>query len=139
VLEDEHRRVRPRSGVPGAGHRRGDRRASPATGLPLGVVADVRKAVIKNVWYMHDVGSGWWLLMSVGMVAFWALVLYGVFLLVRSPASAAAGGPPPESPENVLERRLAAGEISVEEYDRLHRTLGGEPRGTSAPTLTPSG
>ena len=76
---------------------------------------------------MHDVGWGWWLLMSVGMVAFWALVLYGVFVLVRKPGSTAPGGPPPESPENILKRRLAAGEISVEEYERLQRALDGEP------------
>jgi putative membrane protein len=35
------------------------------------------------MFYMHGIGWGWWLLMSVGMVAFWALVIYGIIWLVR--------------------------------------------------------
>jgi len=39
--------------------------------------------VVIAVWDMHDAGWGWWLLMSLGMVAFWALVVYGVVVLAR--------------------------------------------------------
>lgn len=67
------------------------------------------------MWYMHDVGWGWWLLMSVGMVAFWGLVLYGVISLVRGEAFGRSRPATPESPDEVLRRRLAEGEITVEE------------------------
>jgi putative membrane protein len=80
------------------------------------------------MWYMHDVGWGWWLLMSLGMVAFWGLIIYGVVWLLRGTSSGALGGPTPESPEQVLKRRLAAGEISVGEYERLQGVIDDDPR-----------
>jgi putative membrane protein len=76
------------------------------------------------VWYAHDVGWGWWLLMSLGMVAFWGLLIYGVALLARRGSGPSAPeARPPEPPLNVLQRRLAAGEISVDEYERLRDAL----------------
>jgi putative membrane protein len=83
------------------------------------------------MWHMNDVGWGWWLLMSVGMVAFWALRIYGVVWLARGTASQGPQAPQPpapsESPQQVLERRLAAGEVSVEDYERLRAVLDQEP------------
>lgn len=77
---------------------------------------------------MHDVGWGWWLLMSVGMVTFWALVIYGVVWLARGGGSQAPNERPPESAHEVLKRRLAGGEISIEEYERARRAMAdGEP------------
>jgi putative membrane protein len=35
------------------------------------------------MFYMHGVGWGWWLLMSVGMVGFWGLVIWAIVALVR--------------------------------------------------------
>jgi putative membrane protein len=91
------------------------------------------------MWHMNDVGGGWWLLMSVGMVAFWALLLYGVVWLARGTASRGPQAPQPpapsESPQQVLERRLAAGEVSVEEYERLRAVLDQEP---NKPPLEPA-
>lgn len=94
------------------------------------------------MWAMHDVGWGWWLVSTVAMFVFWTAVIYGVFLLLRD-----AGGRPdrPQRPdasaEDVLKRRLAAGEISVEDYDRVRRALSGtapaEP-GERAPVESPS-
>lgn len=86
------------------------------------------------MWYMHDIGWGWWLLMSVGMVAFWGLVLYLVISLVRGEAPGRSRQPEPESPDAVLRRRLAAGEVTVEEYQRLRGILdqdAPEPRHTA--------
>lgn len=73
---------------------------------------------------MYGVGWGWWLLMSVGMVAFWGLVIWGIVTLARG------GAPRPplqekeqDRPLEILQRRLARGEISVEEYDKLRDAL----------------
>lgn len=78
------------------------------------------------MWNMHDVGWGWWVVSSIGMVAFWALVIYGVFWLTRSAGGQTPRREPPEPPEEVLKRRLAAGEISVEEYEQARQAMAGE-------------
>ena len=76
------------------------------------------------MWDMHDVGWGWWVLSTIAMVAFWALLIYGVFWLART-----NGGrhEPHASPDEVLKRRLATGEIDVEEYERIREALASEP------------
>jgi putative membrane protein len=79
------------------------------------------------MWYAHDVGWGWWLLMSLGMVAFWGVVIYGVIWLVRG-STAESKPTSPEPPLAVLKRRLGAGEISVEEYEQLREALGDDDR-----------
>lgn len=79
------------------------------------------------MWDMNDLGPAWWLLMSVGMVAFWALVIVGVVWLARgASAPAQPSAPPPEqseSPLHLLDRRLASGEISVDDYDSLRTVI----------------
>ena len=80
------------------------------------------------MFYMHDIGWGWWLLMSVGMVAFWALVVYAVVWLVRGPSSQRREEAPPARPDEILKRRLAQGEITIDEYERLRGTIEETPR-----------
>jgi putative membrane protein len=72
--------------------------------------------------------SGWgWLLMTLGMLGFWALVaVLALALLWR-------GGPPHQqpqpdqqprlNPEEVLAERLARGEIDPDEYRQRLQTL----------------
>ena len=72
---------------------------------------------------MHSFGWGWWLLMSIGMVAFWGVVIFGAVWLLRGGSPQRPGQPSPERPQEILERRLARGEISVEEYERLTATI----------------
>jgi putative membrane protein len=80
------------------------------------------------MFYMHNFGWGWWLVMSIGMVAFWALVIYGIIWLVRGGQNVQQRDEPsPESPRQILKRRLAQGEISVEEYERVLETLDDQP------------
>jgi putative membrane protein len=76
------------------------------------------------MFYMHGTGWGWgwWVLMSIGMIAFWALIIYGIVWLVRGGPTAPSGRTP-EPPEEILKRRLALGEISLDEYERLHAAI----------------
>ena len=88
------------------------------------------------MWYMHGAGWGWWILMSVGMVAFWAAVIYLVVWLVRGAPPARRQEPTEtstETPLDLLQRRLAAGEISVDEYNERRQVLEQEPRDGGAP------
>jgi len=78
-------------------------------------------------WY----GSGWlwWqvALMSVGMLAFWGLPIWGVYALVtgtgRRPGDAhntgSGEGHRDDGALAILDERLARGEIDAEEYQRL--------------------
>ena len=73
-----------------------------------------------------DGGMGWggWLVGSLMMLAFFALVVVGVIALVR-------GGPigrlgvDRRTPDQVLDDRFARGEIDVEEYTRRRELLRG--------------
>jgi len=74
------------------------------------------------MWYDGN-GWGWvgWILMSVGMVAFWALVITAVVLAIRylaSPHGTTTGHPIPGQlrAQDVLSDRFARGEIDSEEY-----------------------
>jgi putative membrane protein len=66
-------------------------------------------------------GTGAWLVMSLLMLIFWALVVAGVIWLVRGARSA-----PPSVTDSgarqVLDERFARGEISEDEY-RQRRVL----------------
>lgn len=83
------------------------------------------------MWYDGGWGWGAWLGMTLGMLAFWALVIWAILALVRSSAS----GPPLEAtPEQILAARFARGELDQDEY-RQHldalRSSGATPVGRS--------
>jgi putative membrane protein len=80
--------------------------------------------------------SGWgWLLMTLGILGFWALVAVLALALLRHP------GPPKQQPqpgqqprpgaEEILAERLARGELDPEEYRQRLQTL---QETTSRPT-----
>lgn len=74
----------------------------------------------------HDFGDGWWMVMMIGMVLFWVVVAVGIVWLVRNlqgGTSSLGRGEP--TPLQVLDRRLAEGEISVEEYEQRRQVLRG--------------
>ncbi len=68
--------------------------------------------------------GGWWHMGAMGL--FWLVVIVGVIAVVwaitRAAAQGSAGGPGEaggrESPEEILKRRYARGEIDREEYER---------------------
>ena len=81
-----------------------------------------------DTWSMHggDVGFGWWLVMTIGMVLFWGGVLTLVVFLLRGDARAARfDGPASAEPtaHELLDRRFADGSIDAEEYERRRRVL----------------
>jgi putative membrane protein len=75
---------------------------------------------------MHDgdVGSGWMIVMMLGMVLFWGLVIVGAVWLLREAIGRGRHGPDVD-PLAILDRRLAEGHISVEEYEQRKKTLTG--------------
>jgi putative membrane protein len=68
------------------------------------------------------------LLGGLGMLLFWALIIgllvWLVVTLTRSGQSNATRGAQPDSALETLRRRLAAGEITPDEFDRLRQKLG---------------
>lgn len=78
--------------------------------------------------HMNNWGTGWWIVMMIGMVLFWALVILGVVWLVRSLGGqhgAPGGAAHALTPLEMLEHRLAEGSITVEEYEERRRVLTG--------------
>lgn len=75
-------------------------------------------------WYGNDTSVWGYALMTISMVLFWGLVIYGVIALLRYTARqdppAAATRP---TAEQVLADRLARGEINEEQYLQTLETL----------------
>jgi putative membrane protein len=82
----------------------------------------------------YGMGEGGWIL----MIVFWALVVgLIIFAVIRifpgrdtqsSPPTPHVSRPPAETPREILDRRLANGEIDLETYERLREKLSA--RGT---------
>ena len=66
-------------------------------------------------------GGGWWLLMTVFWVALIGVIVWAVGNLFPSRRDGSAVLP--ERPEDVLDRRLARGEIDAATYDELRAKL----------------
>lgn len=93
-----------------------------ATALPLA-----------DRWGMHgDVGAGWWVVMMAGIVVFWGVVVLVGARLLRDGFQRNQSAPPSETPTAVLQRRLAEGAITVDEYEQRRRALT-EPAPADAP------
>ena len=76
---------------------------------------------------MHgDFSTGWWIVMMLGMVVFWALIIAGVVWVARELVRSRAAQAGVESPAALLDRRFASGEISADEYRERKAVLAGE-------------
>jgi putative membrane protein len=76
--------------------------------------------------YGDDWGSGWgW--MMVGMPALWialtAVIVWAVLKVVQRPGSPGSGEPRRETPQEILDRRFASGEIDAEAYTQAKARL----------------
>lgn len=69
-------------------------------------------------WNNDHMGGAGWIAMSIGMVAFWALVITAVVMVYRSTSGAKSGSHHAErlTPVQVLGERFARGEIDESEY-----------------------
>lgn len=74
----------------------------------------------------YHMGDGWWVLMVLGMALFWGLVILGGIWLVREVVG--RRGREPDALE-LLDRRLADGTISPEDYRERRNILTGSPSG----------
>ena len=81
------------------------------------------------MFYLGDWAWWAWIPMTIGMVAFWGLVAWAVVALVRitgdggdSRREARREG---TNPEQLLQQRLARGEIDVEEYEERLAAIRG--------------
>ncbi|HET7734592.1 MAG TPA: SHOCT domain-containing protein [Nocardioidaceae bacterium] len=76
------------------------------------------------MWYGNDPGWGGWLLMTLGMLAFWVLIVAAVIAFVRALRD---DGPhhsgPVVDPRALLDERFARGEIDAEEYRQRRELL----------------
>ena len=77
-------------------------------------------------------GAGGWVLMTVFWIVLVAVVVWAIARFVpgrtddvREPRRSAAE--PPEKPREILDRRLANGEIDVETYEELRSKLSSPP------------
>jgi uncharacterized membrane protein len=57
-------------------------------------------------------------------VLFWGLIIWLVWRIISSPKSRSSGyAPQRETHREVLDRRLASGEITMEEYEKIRARL----------------
>ena len=81
------------------------------SGFPSDVLSEAAadSGAVSAYFYMHDMSWGWALLMIVGWLAFWGVIVGSAVAIWRDRRASA---------RELLDRRLAAGEISVTEYER---------------------
>lgn len=63
-------------------------------------------------------GFGW-----ISMIIVWAVIILGVYYLIRLIAGGAKKEGPKETALDILKKRYARGEISKEEFDRMKDDL----------------
>lgn len=83
-----------------------------------------------NGW--HHMDDGWWVVMVIGMAIFWGLVILAGIWLVRELAHRREHAPDAPDALQLLDRRLAEGTISLEDYHE-RRAILADPSRRSAP------
>jgi len=86
-----------------------------------------------EMFYQHHMDAGGWVFMALGNIIVWGLIIAFIIWLVQDLRTRphrhhfASGA----SAAEILDRRLASGEINVQEHQRLRASLG---QAASAPT-----
>ena len=92
------------------------------------MIASVLAPLAQGDWDGHmDWGDGWWVLIALGMVLYWGLVIFAVVWVVRELGARRepARRPDRDDPLGILDRRLAEGAISAEDYRERRSILDG--------------
>ena len=78
------------------------------------------------MWWHNGMGWGGWVVMTLTMVAFWSLVVFGVIAIFRSDRETRSSRAPREpDPMQILDERFARGEIDLDEYHARQDALSG--------------
>jgi putative membrane protein len=79
--------------------------------------------------YGDDWGSGWgWMMVVMPLVwiAITAVIVWAVFKVVQRSANPVSDQPRRETPQEILDRRFAAGEIDADAYTEAKAHLAGQ-------------
>jgi len=94
------------------------------------------------MFYQHNMGAGGWIFMALGNIVIWGLIIAFIVWLARDLRTRphrhhiTSGG----SAKEILDRRLASGEINPEQYQRLRTALAppnDQPRETRSTAGAP--
>ena len=81
------------------------------------------------MWYWGSGAHWWgWLLGLVGMVAFWAIVIWAVWYFVSAVNRRSGHDRRPGAAKQILDERLARAEIDAEQYRPLRDQMQGDDR-----------
>jgi putative membrane protein len=81
------------------------------------------------VMYGDWSGWGWMMLMPLLWIPLIVVIVWAVVKLAQRPADRAADQPRRETPQEILDRRFASGEIDADAYSQARDRLAGrEPR-----------
>lgn len=72
------------------------------------------------MWWSGNWSWWGWIVMTISMVAFWGLVIWGIVAVIRSTGETR---PARRDPEQILAERFASGEIDADEYHARLDTL----------------
>jgi len=75
--------------------------------------------------FHNGMDAGWWVLMSVVWIVLIALIVWAAVHLLPGRSAEAPRQSDAERPQEILDRRLARGEIDPDTYDTLRAKLGG--------------
>lgn len=69
------------------------------------------------MWWHDGIGWGDWIVMTLTMLAFWSLVVFGVMAIFRGDGDARTSQALRErDPMQILDERFARGDIGLDEY-----------------------
>ena len=75
------------------------------------------------MWGFHE-GMGWWMVFGgLWTVVFWAAIIFLVVWLAGRAGGGQRGRVEPRTPSEIAKERLARGEITPEEFDRIMAKL----------------
>lgn len=78
-------------------------------------------------WYHDGMGWGGWVVMTIAMVAFWALVVVAVISIFRGSQRQTETFADHRDPMQILDERFARGEIDADEYHARGKVLRASP------------